>query len=166
MGQPSTKPIAFELINAILSAPKQAAVMKENVTRMNEVGKNEDQTTVKIFMQLIGVLFSNYYAPLFAKLNDPLTSADFEKKKGRKHEGFFALVSNEVNGDLNKMHFLLHQCKDEMLKPEYDQYLSDEEKTKFVLNARFCICCSARFQGRTICKLAHRSTIASRIPEY
>ena len=78
-------------------------------------------------MRLIGVLFSNYYAPLFAKLNDPLTSADFEKKKGRKHEGFFALVSNEVNDDLNKMHFLLHQCKDEMLKPEYDQYLSDEE---------------------------------------
>jgi hypothetical protein len=40
---------------------------------------------------------------------------------------FFSIVANEVNDNGNPMHHFLRECKDQMIKPEYDSYLNDEE---------------------------------------
>jgi hypothetical protein len=130
MTQPSTKPMAYSMINDIVSVPQKAAIIEANVAKMKEVGKNADKTSVKIFMRLIGVLFSHVYASLYANLNDAKKASDFEKRKGRNNEDFYSMVSNEVNDDTNKMHHFLRECKDEMIKPEYDYYLNDEEMEK------------------------------------
>ena len=64
MRQPTTLKNARSMINDIVAVPKNTAAIAANAERMDEVVETTSRTTVKIFMRLIGVLFSNQYAPL------------------------------------------------------------------------------------------------------
>jgi hypothetical protein len=87
MTQPSTKQKAYLMINDIVAVPERAAIIEANVAKMTAVGIDSFQLTVKVFMRLIGVLFSNQYAPLFANVNDAKKAKDFEKR--RENDFFF-----------------------------------------------------------------------------